>query len=95
LVLGRGPRNFQCLDSRQRRLEHEIFLLLAALFVVALKVVPPRISLEMIALGLVVPADVFFLVALLDASGASREWGLSMALVVVLVINVGAGAAVQ
>ena len=69
-----------------------IFLLVPLLFVVkALKVVPRKIPLEMIALGVVVLADIFFLVAFLDVPDpVSRGWGLWIELVLVLVINVGA-----
>ena len=71
-----------------------IFLLVAAAFAVkALRVVPPRIPLEIIALGLVVTADIFFLVAFLDVpdpADFSRGWGLWIALAAVLVITAGA-----
>ena len=69
-----------------------IFLLVPLLFVLrALKVVPRKIPLEMIALGVVVLADVFFLVAFLDVPDPiSRGWALWVELVLVLVITVGA-----
>jgi Protein of unknown function (DUF2510) len=69
-----------------------IFLLVALAFVVkALKVVPTKLQLEMISLGLVVVGDIFFLVAFLDVPGdVSRGWGLWIDLIVVLVINAGA-----
>jgi hypothetical protein len=69
-----------------------IFLVVALAFVVrALKVIPPKIPLEVITLGLVVVGDIFFLVAFLDVPGAvSRGWGLWLDLLFVLVINVGA-----
>jgi hypothetical protein len=69
-----------------------IFLLVPVLFVLkALKVVPPRIPVETIALGVVVLADIFFLVAFLDVPDpVSRGWALWIELVLVLVISVGA-----
>jgi hypothetical protein len=69
-----------------------IFLLVPLLYVVrALKVVPRKLPLEIIALGVVVLADIFFLVAFLDVPGpVSRGWALWIELVLVLVINVGA-----
>jgi hypothetical protein len=69
-----------------------IFVVVGLAFAVrALKVISPKIPLEIIALGLVVLGDIFFLVALLDVPrGVSMGWGLWIDLVVALVINVGA-----
>lgn len=75
-----------------------IFLLVAVMFVVkALRVVPSKVPLEMIAAGLAVIADIFFLVALIDVPNPnvggpnpfSRGWALWVELIVVLVINAG------
>ena len=69
-----------------------VFLVVALAFAVkALRVVPPKIHLEVLTLGLVVLGDIFFLVAFFDVPElVSRGWGLWVALIVGLVINVGA-----
>jgi hypothetical protein len=68
-----------------------LVLAAAAFLAKALKVIPPTIRVELIALGAVVLADLFFLVAFFDVpSFASRGWGMWTALVVLLAINVGA-----
>jgi hypothetical protein len=69
-----------------------LFLLAGvAFFLKAAKVIPPKVPLEMIALGLVVLGDIFFVVAFFSTSGGlSRGWGLWIDLVVLIVINVGA-----
>jgi hypothetical protein len=58
----------------------------------ALRVVPRKIQLEIIALGLVFAGDLFFLFAFFNgvASPISRGFGLWMDLLVVIAINVGA-----
>lgn len=69
-----------------------IFLLVAIAFAVkALKVVPPNIPLEIIAFGLVVLGDIFFLFAFLDVpEPISRGWGMWVCLAAVAVITAGA-----
>ncbi|HEY7050517.1 MAG TPA: hypothetical protein VH496_00065 [Mycobacterium sp.] len=68
-----------------------VFLLVALAFLVkALRVVPPRVPLELIALGLVVLGDIFFLISFFNTQGTSRGWGLWVALVLWILINVGA-----
>src|ERR1700722_9056635 len=82
----RGPATFSVL----------LFLLVAGIFLVtALQVIPaPKVPLELIALGAVVLGDIFFLVSLISVppaiTGLSRGWGLWVALVLVVGINVGA-----
>lgn len=75
-----------------------IFLLVAVAFVVkALRLVPPKIPLEMIAAGLVVVADIFLLVALIDIPNPnvggpnpfSRGWGIWVDFGFALLINAG------
>ena len=81
----RGPATFSVL----------LFLLVAGVFLVmALQVIPePKVPLEVIALGAVVLGDILFLVSLISVppaiTGLSRGWGLWVALVLVVVINVG------
>jgi hypothetical protein len=69
-----------------------IFCVAAAFGVKALKVVPPRIPLEIIALGLVLAGDIFFLFAFFNgvAGPISRGFGLWMDLLAAIAINVGA-----
>jgi hypothetical protein len=69
-----------------------IFLLAAVTFVVkALRIIPPKVPLDIIALGMVVLGDVFFLVAFFDKpDGFSRGWGLWIGLVGLLAVNLGA-----
>lgn len=75
-----------------------IFLLVAVVFVVkALRVLPSKIPLEMIAAALTVVADIFLLVALIDIPNPNvggpnpftRGWGLWVDFAVALVINAG------
>ncbi|MDT5010531.1 MAG: hypothetical protein QOH57_2148 [Mycobacterium sp.] len=70
-----------------------LFVLVAGAFLVkALGVIPPSVPLEIIALGLAVLADVFFLVAFFDtASGfVTRGWGMWAALALAVLTTVGA-----
>ncbi|MBW0017839.1 MAG: DUF5336 domain-containing protein [Mycobacterium sp.] len=69
-----------------------IFLLVAVAFgVKALKVLPANIPLEIIALALAGLGDLLFLIAFLAVpNGASRDWGMWIALLAALVITAGA-----
>jgi hypothetical protein len=68
-----------------------LFLFVAIAFLIkALQVLPPAVPIELIALGAVLLADIFFLIAFLSTQGLSRGWGMWIALVLWLAINVGA-----
>jgi hypothetical protein len=68
-----------------------LFLFVAIVFLVkALQVLPAAVPIELIALGTVLLADIFFLIAFFSTEGASHGWGLWIALVLWLAINVGA-----